>query len=187
MTTYHRFRVAKGRRRQIDAVARSGARGGNRRSENQDRDLDTTAGDFLSIGTASASMRALNPRSRRKPLPRQPRRSRLPAQLRPPEYSTARRARARTLEIARVADLVVCNRQAHPLTTCGQGVREFHALVQAGISKDKLAFALQRIGTPTEEAEARAYVTGKPGIRVFRRLSAGSLRPIAKRRIATFS
>jgi chromosome partitioning protein len=38
-------------------------------------------------------------------------------------------------------------------------VREFHALVQAGISKDKLAFALNRIGTPTEEAEARAYIS----------------------------
>ena len=35
-------------------------------------------------------------------------------------------------------------------------MREFHALVQAGISKDKLTFALNRIGTPTEEAEARA-------------------------------
>ena len=38
-------------------------------------------------------------------------------------------------------------------------MREFHALVKAGISKHKLAFALNRIGTPTEEAEARAYVS----------------------------
>jgi chromosome partitioning protein len=37
-------------------------------------------------------------------------------------------------------------------------VREFHALVKEGIPREKLAFALNRIGTPTEEGEARAYV-----------------------------
>jgi chromosome partitioning protein len=37
-------------------------------------------------------------------------------------------------------------------------VREFHALIQAGIPKHKLVFALNRIGTTTEETEARAYI-----------------------------
>ena len=37
-------------------------------------------------------------------------------------------------------------------------VREFHALVKEGIAKEKLAFALNRIGTAAEEGEARAYV-----------------------------
>ncbi len=63
-----------------------------------------------------------------------------------------------TLEIARVADLVVQPTGAS-VDDLRPAVREFHALVQAGIAKDKLAFALNRIGTPTEEAEARAYLT----------------------------
>jgi chromosome partitioning protein len=37
-------------------------------------------------------------------------------------------------------------------------VREFHALVREGIGKEKLTFALNRIGTPTEEADARTYI-----------------------------
>jgi chromosome partitioning protein len=37
-------------------------------------------------------------------------------------------------------------------------VREFHALVNAGVPKEKLVFALNHIGTPAEENEARAYV-----------------------------
>jgi len=37
-------------------------------------------------------------------------------------------------------------------------VREFHALVKAGIPADRLTFALNRIGTPAEEADARAYL-----------------------------
>ena len=45
-------------------------------------------------------------------------------------------------------------------------VREFHALVQAGIPKAKTVFALNRIGTPAEEAEARAYIA-KPGYAVL--------------------
>ena len=37
-------------------------------------------------------------------------------------------------------------------------VPEFHALLQAGIPAGKLVFALNRIGTDSEEAEARSYV-----------------------------
>jgi chromosome partitioning protein len=37
-------------------------------------------------------------------------------------------------------------------------VREFHALVQEGIPKEKLAFALNHVGTPAEERDARDYV-----------------------------
>jgi chromosome partitioning protein len=62
-----------------------------------------------------------------------------------------------TLEIARVADLVV---QPSGASTddLRPAVREFHALVNAGIPKAKLTFAFNRIGTAAEEAEARAYV-----------------------------
>jgi chromosome partitioning protein len=62
-----------------------------------------------------------------------------------------------TLEIARVADLVVQPTGAS-VDDLRPAVREFHALVKEGIPAAKLAFALNRIGTPAEEAEARAYV-----------------------------
>jgi chromosome partitioning protein len=62
-----------------------------------------------------------------------------------------------TLEIARVADLVVQPTGAST-DDLKPAIREFHALVKAGISKGKLAFALNRIGTPAEEAETRAYI-----------------------------
>jgi chromosome partitioning protein len=62
-----------------------------------------------------------------------------------------------TLDIARMADLVVQPTGAS-VDDLRPAVREFHALVQAGIPKVKLAFALNHIGTPTEEAEARAYI-----------------------------
>jgi len=62
-----------------------------------------------------------------------------------------------TLEIARVADLVVQPTGAS-VDDLRPAVREFHALVQAGIPKAKLTFALNRIGTAAEEAEARAYI-----------------------------
>jgi chromosome partitioning protein len=62
-----------------------------------------------------------------------------------------------TLEIARVADLVVQPTGAST-DDLRPAVREFHALVQAGIGKLKLTFALNRIGTAAEEAEARAYI-----------------------------
>ncbi len=62
-----------------------------------------------------------------------------------------------TLDIARMADLVVQPTGAS-VDDLRPAVREIHALVQAGIPKAKLAFALNHIGTPTEEAEARAYI-----------------------------
>lgn len=62
-----------------------------------------------------------------------------------------------TLEIARVAHLVV--QPSCPSTDdLRPAVREFHALVKAGVPKDKLAFALTRVGTVAEEEEARAYI-----------------------------
>ena len=67
------------------------------------------------------------------------------------------RASAGTLEIAKVANLVVqpsgaSNDDLRP------AVKEFHALIKAGIPKDRLVFALSRIGTPAEEEAARAYI-----------------------------
>jgi chromosome partitioning protein len=62
-----------------------------------------------------------------------------------------------TLEIARVADLVVQPTGAST-DDLRPAIREFHALVKAGIPKSKLTFALNRIGTPAEEAETRAYI-----------------------------
>ena len=59
-----------------------------------------------------------------------------------------------TLEIARVADLVVQPTGAS-VDDLRPAIREFHALLQAGVTKDKLTFALNRIGTPTEEDAAR--------------------------------
>ena len=63
-----------------------------------------------------------------------------------------------TLEIARVANLVVQPTGAS-LDDLRPAVREFHALVQAWISKDKLTFALNHIGTEAEAIEARDYLT----------------------------
>lgn len=63
-----------------------------------------------------------------------------------------------TLAIARLADLVVQPTGASA-DDLRPAVREFHALLQAGIPKAKLAFALNRIGTEAEEAEARAYIS----------------------------
>ena len=37
-------------------------------------------------------------------------------------------------------------------------VREFHALAKARLPVDRLIFALNRIGTDAEEADARAYL-----------------------------
>jgi chromosome partitioning protein len=62
-----------------------------------------------------------------------------------------------TLAIAKVAHLVVQPSGAS-VDDLRPAVREFHALVNEGISKNKLIFALNRIGTPAEEAEARAYI-----------------------------
>jgi chromosome partitioning protein len=62
-----------------------------------------------------------------------------------------------TLDIARVADLVVQPTGAS-VDDLRPAIREFHALVQEGVPKSKLAFALNRIGTTAEEADARSYV-----------------------------
>lgn len=64
---------------------------------------------------------------------------------------------AATLEIARQASIVVQPSGAsvddlHP------AVLTFHELVRAGVPVARLAFALCKIGTDAEEAEARAYI-----------------------------
>jgi len=62
-----------------------------------------------------------------------------------------------TLEIAKAASLVVQPTGAS-LDDLRPAVREFHALTKAGLPADRLAFALNRIGTDAEEVEARAYL-----------------------------
>ena len=67
------------------------------------------------------------------------------------------RTSSATLEIARVADLVV-QPTGSSADDLRPAIREFHALVQAGIPARKLVFALNRIGTDSEEAETRSYI-----------------------------
>jgi chromosome partitioning protein len=62
-----------------------------------------------------------------------------------------------TLEIAKHSDLVVQPTGAS-VDDLRPAVREFHALVQRGIPKAILTFALNRIGTESEERECRAYI-----------------------------
>lgn len=62
-----------------------------------------------------------------------------------------------TLEIAKAANLVIQPTGAS-LDDLRPAIREFHALAKAGLPKDRLTFALNRIGTDAEEAEARAYL-----------------------------
>ena len=62
-----------------------------------------------------------------------------------------------TLEIAKAASLVVQPTGAS-LDDLRPAVREYHALAKAGLPVNRLAFALNRIGTDAEEAEARAYL-----------------------------
>jgi chromosome partitioning protein len=64
-----------------------------------------------------------------------------------------------TLAIAKIAHLVV---QPSGAATDDllPAVREFHALVKESIPMSKLVFALARIGTAAEEAEAREYIAG---------------------------
>jgi len=62
-----------------------------------------------------------------------------------------------TLAIAKVAHLVVQPTGASS-DDLRPAMREFHALVNAGVPQGKLVFALNHIGTPAEENEARAYV-----------------------------
>jgi chromosome partitioning protein len=63
-----------------------------------------------------------------------------------------------TLDIARAANLVVQPTGAS-LDDLRPAVREFHALIKAGIPRERLTFALNRIGTDAEETDARAYLT----------------------------
>ena len=67
------------------------------------------------------------------------------------------RTSSATLDIARVASLVVQPTGAS-VDDLRPAVREFHALVKASIPLDRLTFALNRIGTDAEEADARAYI-----------------------------
>ncbi|SAL52646.1 ParA family protein [Caballeronia concitans] len=70
-----------------------------------------------------------------------------------------------TLDIAKAASLVVQPTGAS-LDDLRPAVREFHALVKAGIPSGRLTFALNRIGTDAEEADARAYL-GEAGYSVL--------------------
>ena len=63
-----------------------------------------------------------------------------------------------TLGIAKAANLVIQPTGAS-LDDLRPAVREFHALVKAGIPANRLTFALNRIGTDAEEADSRAYLT----------------------------
>lgn len=67
------------------------------------------------------------------------------------------RTSSSTLEIAKVANLVVQPTGAS-VDDLRPAVREFHALSKAGIPIERLTFALNRIGTDAEEAEARTYI-----------------------------
>jgi chromosome partitioning protein len=67
------------------------------------------------------------------------------------------RASQGTLAIAERADLVV-QPTGPALDDLLPAVRTFHELVEKGIPRTRLAFALTRIGTPTEETEARDYL-----------------------------
>lgn len=68
------------------------------------------------------------------------------------------RASKGTLEIAKVADLVVQPTGAS-LDDLRPAVRVFHELQAAGVDVRKLRFALCRIGTEAEEADARSFLT----------------------------
>ena len=67
------------------------------------------------------------------------------------------RTSAGTLEIAKRADLVIQPTGAS-LDDLNPAIREFHALVKAGVERKKLVFALNRLGTDSEETETRAYL-----------------------------
>lgn len=62
-----------------------------------------------------------------------------------------------TLEIAKTASLVVQPTGAS-LDDLRPAVREFHALVKAGIPINRLVFVLNRVGTEAEELAAREYL-----------------------------
>ncbi len=67
------------------------------------------------------------------------------------------RASKGTLEISKAANLVVQPTGAS-LDDLEPAIKVFHGLVKADIPKSKMVFALGRIGTDAEEADARAYI-----------------------------
>lgn len=67
------------------------------------------------------------------------------------------RASRGTLEIAQHANLVIQPTGAS-LDDLEPAVLTFHELIKSGISRDKLAFALMRVGTQAEEADCRSYI-----------------------------
>lgn len=70
-----------------------------------------------------------------------------------------------TLDIARASSLIVQPTGAS-IDDLRPAVREFHALSKAGLPISRLTFALNRIGTDAEEADARAYL-GEAGYSVL--------------------
>jgi chromosome partitioning protein len=68
------------------------------------------------------------------------------------------RASAATLEIARAATLII-QPTGSSVDDLEPAVLTFHELVREGVPRDRLAFALARLGTDAEEAETRSYIT----------------------------
>jgi chromosome partitioning protein len=62
-----------------------------------------------------------------------------------------------TLEIAKKSDLIVQPTGAS-VDDLKPAVREFHALIREGVPKEKMTFALNRIGTESEERDCRVYI-----------------------------
>jgi chromosome partitioning protein len=67
------------------------------------------------------------------------------------------RASAATLEIAKQAALVIQPTGAS-VDDLRPSILTFHELVREGVPRNRLVFALLKIGTDAEEAEARAYI-----------------------------
>jgi chromosome partitioning protein len=67
------------------------------------------------------------------------------------------RASAATLEIAKAAALIV-QPTGSSVDDLEPAVLTFHELVRDGVPRERLAFALVRVGTDAEEAEARSYI-----------------------------
>ena len=63
-----------------------------------------------------------------------------------------------TLEVAKSADLIVQPTGAS-IDDLEPAILVFHELIQSGISKDKLIFALSKVGTDAEEHDARIYIS----------------------------
>lgn len=67
------------------------------------------------------------------------------------------RASKGTLEIGRSSNLVVQPTGAS-LDDLVPAIKVFHALIKEGVPREKLVFVLSRIGTESEEADARMYI-----------------------------